>query len=361
MEGEELEGRKHRATRKSQIAQPRRVATGWMSKSTRGNPPSKQTRTKSLGAMSPGPSRNTKTGGRLHNTAAPKRQSTEVSDDLTPPNWHHRNDTDLSSARWRSSASRPKPATGRTGHIIEGSASHRQQPEDEDSPEEDEDMEVDFDDDDMDTDHDVDIFEDDDEGDPREPIRIKLNRQGVPVGHHSPMVARELLKFARALDPTAKPGWHGQHRQAKKSLILRVESTFEFYGFSEELSEKWFNSKMSRCVSRVRYGIMKLIKQGHPRPADIGEVYWDKLVELRDDPAFQEKSEFMSSISLGRPGKSGSSWAQHATAIGSLVSSSKTDTSTLTQFSLYPAPQFSLYPASPVTHFCIFLVVILRF
>lgn len=68
-------------------------------------------------------------------------------------------------------------------------------------------MEEDFDDDEAEEATDIDMFEEDD-GEPRDPLRIKLDRQGVPIGHHQAVVTRELQKFARALDPTAKPGWH---------------------------------------------------------------------------------------------------------------------------------------------------------
>jgi hypothetical protein len=97
---------------------------------------------------------------------------------------------------------------------------------------------------------------------------------------------------------------------------------FDFYGDAEELSQKWFNSRMSRCVTRVKAGINSLIKQGGAKPADISKRHWDKLVELRDDPDVQHKSHIMSAISLGRPSSKGTAWNQSLTAVSTLVSSS---------------------------------------
>jgi hypothetical protein len=61
---------------------------------------------------------------------------------------------------------------------------------------------------------------------------------------------------------------------------------------------------MSRCVTRLKYQINKLIMEGAARPADIAKRHWERLVELQEDPAMQEKSQLMSSISLGRLSKS---------------------------------------------------------
>jgi hypothetical protein len=107
---------------------------------------------------------------------------------------------------------------------------------------------------------------------------------------------------------------------AKRALLQRVRTEFEFYGETEELSESWFNTRMSRCVTRVKYQINKLIKEGGAKPADIALQHWEKLVELRENPAVQEKSQIMSSISLGRPSKNGSNWTQSLAAVSALVS-----------------------------------------
>jgi hypothetical protein len=130
----------------------------------------------------------------------------------------------------------------------------------------------------------------------------------------------ELQKFARRLDPTANPCWHGQTVAAKRALLQRVRTEFEFYGKTDDLSESWFNTRMSRCVTRVKYQINKLIKEGGAKPADIALQHWEKLVELREDPAVQEKLQIMLSISLGRPSKNGSNWTQSFAAVSALVS-----------------------------------------
>ena len=86
-------------------------------------------------------------------------------------------------------------------------------------------------------------------------------------------------------------------------MIERVRTEFKFYGETTELSERWFNKKMSRYVTRLKYQINKLIKEGAARPTDIAKRHWERLVELQEDPTMQEKSQLMSSISLGRPSK----------------------------------------------------------
>ena len=111
---------------------------------------------------------------------------------------------------------------------------------------------------------------------------------------------------------------------AKRALLQRVRTEFEFYGETYELSESWFNMRMSRCVTRVKYKINKLIKEGGAKPADIDFQHWEKLVELREDQAMLEKSQIMSSISLGRPSKNGSNWTQSLAAVLALVSSVRT-------------------------------------
>lgn len=175
-------------------------------------------------------------------------------------------------------------------------------------------------DEEMEEDADIQSQNEEDDEEPKDPLRIRLNAKGVPVGSHEAVVTRDLHKFARALDPTVKPGWLGQQRAAKKALIERVQAEFEFYGETTELSQRWFDSKMSRAVTRVKHGINKLIKQGASRPADISKRHWDKLVEMRDDPAVQEKSQIMSSISLGRPSKTGTAWNLSLAAVSTLVS-----------------------------------------
>ena len=111
---------------------------------------------------------------------------------------------------------------------------------------------------------------------------------------------------------------------AKRALLQRVWTEFEFYGETDEFSESWFNTRMSRCVTRVKYQINKLIKEGGAKPADIALQHWEKLVELQEDPAVQEKSILMSSISLGRSSKNGSNWTQSLAAVSALVNLART-------------------------------------
>ena len=85
-----------------------------------------------------------------------------------------------------------------------------------------------------------------------------------------------------------------------------MRTGFKFYGETDELSESWFNTRMSKCVMRVKYQINKLIKEGGAKPADTDLQHWEKLVELQEDPVVLEKSQIMSSISLRRPSKNGS-------------------------------------------------------
>ena len=66
--------------------------------------------------------------------------------------------------------------------------------------------EEEFEDDDVEEEEDM---EDEDDDQLKKPLRIRLDHRGVPVGSHEPMLGRELQKFARRLDPTASPCWHG--------------------------------------------------------------------------------------------------------------------------------------------------------
>lgn len=161
----------------------------------------------------------------------------------------------------------------------------------------------------------------DEEDEESEKTRIRLDHKGVPVGNHEPTLNKILQKFARDLDPSAQPCWHGQEAAAKRRLMRRVRSEFEFYGDSHELSESWFNTRMSKCVTRVKFQINSKIRAGMGKPADIPLEHWEKLVALQDDPAVKEKSQLMSNISLGRPAKSGATWQQHMAAVSTLVSS----------------------------------------
>ena len=187
--------------------------------------------------------------------------------------------------------------------------------------------EEEFEDDDVEEEEDMEDEDDEeDEEDDRlkEPLRIRLDRRGVPVGSHEPTLGRELQKFARCLDLTTTPCSHGQTVAAKRALLQRVRTKFKFYGETYELSKSWFNTMMSRCVMRVKYQINNLIKEGGAKPADIDLQHWEKLVELREDPAVLEKSQIMSSISLGRQSKNGRNWTQSLAADSTLVSSART-------------------------------------
>lgn len=280
------------------------------------SPPQAPAPAKSSGRASTGegPSRHKPAGvmKRLH--APPRGLSQEFREDLIPP-WRVPQDTDTSSHLGRSSGSRAPVPPGKTAMRSSGSTPQRLS-----SEEEGEDNDE-FDDEDMEEDEEMEGYEEEDDMQAKEPQRVKLDRHGVPVGAHEPIVFRELLKFARQLDPTARPGWHGQQKTTKKALIERVRTEFQFYGETTELSEKWFNKKMSRSVTRLKYQINKLIKEGAARPADIAKRYWEKLVEMQEDPTVQEKSQHMSSISLGRPSKSGNAWNQSLEAVSTLVSS----------------------------------------
>ena len=94
-----------------------------------------------------------------------------------------------------------------------------------------------FDDEEMGEEEDMEEYEEEDDDERTEPLRIKLDRHGVPLGSQEPTLSRELQKFAQGLDPTVRPGWHGQLKAAKKALIEQVRMEFEFYGETTELSE----------------------------------------------------------------------------------------------------------------------------
>ena len=251
----------------------------------------------------------------------PSRRSLDNSDNLTPP-WRAA-DTDTSSGLGIQSKKGKGPARTGTRTVMRssGSASMPATPLSYSSIDADDADEEAFEDDDVEEEEDM---EDEEDDQLKEPLRIRLDRRGVPVGSHEPTLGKELQKFARCLDPTATPCWHGQTVPAKRALLQRMRTEFEFYGETDELSESWFNTRMSRCVTRVKYQINKLIKEGGAKPADIDLQHWEKLVELREDPAVLEKSQIMSSISLGRPSKNGSNWTQSLAAVSALVSSART-------------------------------------
>ena len=252
---------------------------------------------------------------KIHNK--PSRGSLDNNDNLTPP-WRAA-DTDTSSGHGVQSKKGKGPAWTGTGTAIRRSrmASQTLNPTFVSSIDAEDADEEEFENDDMEEEEDM---EDEDDDHLKEPLRIRLDCRGVPVGSHEPTLGRELQKFARRLDPTATPCWHEQTVAAKRALLQRVRSEFEFYGETDELSESWFNTRMSKCVTRVKFQINKLIKEGGAKPADIAAQHWEKLVELREDPAVQEKSQIMSSISLRRPSKNGSNWTQSLAAVSALVS-----------------------------------------
>ena len=69
--------------------------------------------------------------------------------------------------------------------------------------------EEEFEDDNVEEEKDIEDDEDEEDDQLKEPLCIKLNRRGMPVGSHEPTLGRELQKFARCLVPTATPCWHG--------------------------------------------------------------------------------------------------------------------------------------------------------
>ena len=217
MEDWEEDGRKGRKPCGSMGNQQRRAETRWMDREV-GRSPLKPTPTaKSRGKASPGPSHQKPAGVLKRIPAPPRRPSQELNEDMFNPPWRGPADTDTSSPLGRSSSSRALVAKGKTAIRSSGSASHTPQrlsssfEEAEDADE--------FDDEDMEEEEDMESFEEEDDLSPKDPLRIKLDRHGVPVGSHEPVVFRELQKCARELDPTLRPGWHGQQKAAKKALI----------------------------------------------------------------------------------------------------------------------------------------------
>ena len=312
---------KSRLRSRSNIGKPRRVETGWMERGGGGCPPTSKAGVAGGGKASQGQGQRKPAGVLKRLRGVDRAASQDEEEDATPPRrWRATSDISSPVGR-RSSGSRTPVASGRVPMRSMPRDSHSSQAIQSEEGGFDEEMEEEFEEEDMEDEEDMEGYEEEDDGSPKEPMRIKLDRYGKPVGSHEPLLNAALQKFARALDPTATPGWKGQQRAAKASLIERVRTEFEFYGDSTELSEKWFNMRMSRCVTRVKFAINKLIRLGHSKPPDIATEHWDKLVEMRDDPAVQEKSQMMSSISLGRPSKHGHAWSQSIAAVSALVSS----------------------------------------
>jgi hypothetical protein len=138
------------------------------------------------------------------------------------PPWRGPADTDTSSPLGRSSSSRAPVTKGKTAIRSSGSASHTPQRLSSSSEEAENADDDEFDDEDMEEEEDMESFEEEDDISPKDLLHIKLDRHGVPVGSHEPVVFKELQKFARELDPTVRPGWHGQQKAAKKALIEQV-------------------------------------------------------------------------------------------------------------------------------------------
>jgi len=149
--------------------------------------------------------------------------------------------------------------------------------------------------------------------------KLLLDANGVPTGTLASVFVKDLHAFSKELNPTATPGWLGQSREAKKRLWQRIRGSWEFGGATNELDEGYFRKKMSVCVSRSKFQLNERIRQGLSKPPEVKQIYWDKLVELQNDPDVIEKSGHMANISQGRPPKDEVNMKLHNEAVSNLV------------------------------------------
>lgn len=66
---------------------------------------------------------------------------------------------------------------------------------------------------------------------------LHLDKTGQPTGKMVSLFRSDIVSFVKEMDPTQ--GWEGQTREVKDRLLSRLMHSYEVYGDSRKLSEKY--------------------------------------------------------------------------------------------------------------------------
>ena len=112
------------------------------------------------------------------------------------------------------------------------------------------------------------------------------------------VLKKDISAFARELNPLLQ--WESQADDARKRLESRIYADYQCYGEASRLSEKYLKREVGTCIRTHRFHLRKLIDEGKPKPPELREDFWEKLVDDRGTKEAQEKSTTMASIAKSR-------------------------------------------------------------
>jgi hypothetical protein len=112
------------------------------------------------------------------------------------------------------------------------------------------------------------------------------------------VLKKDIAAFARKLNLMLQ--WESQAEDAKKRLKSRIYADYHYYGEASRLGDKYLKREVGASIRTHRFHLRKLIDEGKPKPPEICEEFWQKLVDDRGTKEAQEKSTTMASIAKNR-------------------------------------------------------------
>ena len=112
------------------------------------------------------------------------------------------------------------------------------------------------------------------------------------------VLKKDIAAFARELNPLLQ--WEQQDNEAKRRLESRIDAEYHCYGEASRLSDKYLKREVGTSIRTHRFILRKLIDEGKPKPPELREEFWEKLMDDRGTKEAQEKSTTMASIAKGR-------------------------------------------------------------
>jgi hypothetical protein len=109
---------------------------------------------------------------------------------------------------------------------------------------------------------------------------------------------KDIAAFARELDSLFQ--WENQPEDAKKRLENRIYVDYHCYGESSRVADKYLKREIGTSIRTHSFHLRKLIDEGKPKPPEIREELWQKLVDDRGTKEVQAKSTTMASIAKSR-------------------------------------------------------------
>jgi hypothetical protein len=123
-------------------------------------------------------------------------------------------------------------------------------------------------------------------------------RYSVPVEKMAEVFKKDIAACAREFDPLVQ--WESQSDDAKNRLQNRIYPDYHCYGKYSIVSEKYLKREVGGCIRTHQFYLRKLIDEGKPKPPEIRQDFWERLVEDMGTKEAQEKSTTMASIAKNR-------------------------------------------------------------